>query len=709
MENIYFKQYRQDVIKLARSMVIKFNDIALQINKELLVEGHYVDQNDPRSWKYYLNMNGQYHASDKPMLVKSSDTLEIIEFNRANLSLHLATLREFYPGSYQYNNLVNRFPDQEQLIRGILYPVDLDTAINAEDGDILFYDSELIEENEDDLLHRIQDWIRVFKFRWYNESYKHVDEFNLHAFLGNFYKALPLKIMNLRLSNCNSNKAHSYYIKEYLASNNNLDDFFDYLDLRQKLWLYRNIRFLSRNSGKTEIFQRIVDNILTPKSIPLMNYNLVQDSDKLLEDLNNSVKLRKVAVNLDPIDPDDQYEDLNLVIHRENYLARDNAKVIEDAKVEVFNQMSSGYYASLPTKVLDSEMFDRSSSSVRRLSNVLLTQWVHLITDNRYRAYTTITHPRSGEFLLLSVRDAFILMLYCYSKYYDRPVEYVPTFYIYEALRDPLPNFFELRQLVPKSHVSDELITAFQDMFKPMSQYISIEQFHKDCVTMHENYIKQWEGYSYNEHHRTRSYLEQITKAHYVSRKIQLFDEPTKYDDLFRNLGVDTDGLLSHELAQLAVDCFSYATGNNLFQKITISEIQGALLELTARLSSYPLQFLRNTTLSDFHVTGVPTTRLGDIETEAGGHTMANVSNVTVKHLDGKGFTNIDLGNVNAPDLEYDFDMTGEYKIDPTVNIRDVSYRDAGYYVPIKPIGLRSINITVHQRDGDGNLDIYED
>lgn len=708
MQNLYFKQYRQDVVKLSRSMIIKFNDIALQVNQELIRDNYEIDP-DPTTWKYYLNLNGQHHESDSKMYVKSSDTLEVIEFNKANLKLHLATLREFYPGSYQYRNLVNRFPDQESLIRGILYPVDLDKAISAEDGEILYYDPTLVEGNEDDLIHQLQDWVYLFIFRWYNRKYNILEEFNLNAFLGNFYKALPVKIMNLRLGNCNSIKAHSYYIKEFLASHDRLDDFYDYLDLRQKLWLYRNIRYLKRNSGKQETFDTIVENILTYKDIPLLNYKLVQDSEKLLEDNKSDAKLYKNALNYPIIDIEDAYEELNGLIDRENHLARDNVKVAEDTKKETLEAVSSGNFSQLPTKVLDSEILDRSNSSIRDLSNVLLTQWIHLITDNRYRAYTTITHPRSGEFMLLSVKDAFILMIYCYNMYRETPKEYISDFYIYEALREPLPNFNELRNIVPYDSVSDDLIVAFQELFNPMRTYISIEQFFKDSLQMQQNYIKQWEAYSFNENHKTRSYLENLVKRHYVNRKISLFETPTKYLDHFRNIGIEIGELMSHEYAQLATDCYNFATGNNLFKQVTISEIQAALLDLTARLSSYPLQFLRDTTLSNFHIIGMPTVRPADISVEVGNRSGANIEGTTVKHLDSSAVHDLELGEFNAPEVKFDYDIEICFRVNPFLNAKDLSLASTTYLVPTKPIGLRGVSIEVHNETTDNDLNIYED
>jgi hypothetical protein len=60
--------YQSKAIVLARTMVVKFHSIAEAINQTLIDQGYEVDENNPSTWKYYLNMFGEYHQADKDRL-----------------------------------------------------------------------------------------------------------------------------------------------------------------------------------------------------------------------------------------------------------------------------------------------------------------------------------------------------------------------------------------------------------------------------------------------------------------------------------------------------------------------------------------------------------------------------------------------------------------------------------------------------------------
>ena len=66
----YYKLYVNQVLDLSKTMVIKVEAVADSINERLKATyGNVFDVDDKRTWKYYLNLSGQYHSTDKKIYV----------------------------------------------------------------------------------------------------------------------------------------------------------------------------------------------------------------------------------------------------------------------------------------------------------------------------------------------------------------------------------------------------------------------------------------------------------------------------------------------------------------------------------------------------------------------------------------------------------------------------------------------------------------
>lgn len=710
MSSIYFGVYRDAVMSLARSVVIKFDHVADAVNEQLRILGQAVDDEKPETWKYYMNLAGEYHSTDVMMSVRSMDTLEMIDFTKENLLLHRATAREYVPGKYYYDNLVRSFPDQAGLINGILYPIDIEKAINSDNGDILYFDPKYVDENEYTFAHALQDWVRVFYTRWYNDSFNLTDDLYLASFLGHLYGKLPLSIMLIRLKNAKTPRAHSFHIREHLASNGRLDEFIPYLTKSQQLYLYRNINYIERNVGKQELFDELVKEICTARGIPLVRYSIKQNTENMPTELYPTVDMTKSDVNYPVVQENMGKVTVGYLLGREDSLARDNAKVKFDAEIEIIDKVRSDQFSILPTKVLDSEVIDRSNSSVRSLTHVLLNNWLHLATSGRYRAYVQIPNPQTGELMAVTVKDAFILAIYAYYRVWDLLPTKIPQMNVYEVLRSPLPNFQELSAKVQAKYTPAKVIRAIQDGFTPLRSYISTEQFYLDSAQFHQEYLKQWELYSFQEHPMGRAQAENTVKSHYINRTCTLVDTPTSFEAYFAASGIQVTDLSKPDYEQLAVDCINIATGANLYEVITLGSIQRELLRLMGRLTSYPLQFLRNVAFTDFHVVGVVAARVGDVDSEASAYMHVPVANIDVQTYRTAGAHWFQVGEVViTPSSNYTYTDEGRWPIDPCVNITETSFNGSSYYLSIAHVTVHGVSITTEETPNTtGVLDQYQ-
>lgn len=711
MSNVYFNIFRDDTIKLVRSVIIKFSETATQINDRLYqFDGIEADPLKPETWKYYMHLAGEYHSTDKMMYVKSSDTLELIEFTKENLQIHRATAREYYPGTILYKSLARQYPDQVDLITGILYPIDIQVAINAADGQILYHDPKYVEPQEDTFIFELQDWVNRFYIRWYNTQFNLVDELFHAAFLGNLYSRMVPSIMAMRLDKAKTNQAHSYHIREYLASHEHLDDFIPYLDTFQMLWLYRNIDYLQRHAGSKDTFKRLVKNILTHRGIPILEYTLEQNSTNMLRDNLAHVEMVKHDVNFKIVQEGQEQVPVSTVLAREVLLARDNPLVEFDTHRDIMQDMGYSASSSLPTRVYDSEVIDRSASNIRNLQSVLLNEWLQLASSDRYRAFVQIPNPKTGENMTMSVKDAYLVTMYCWMKTRGVLPDTIPRFVAYDVLIPKSPTFTQLREMSPKRIIPDKVITAIQDMTPPMGNYISTEQFYLDCVRAHTNYIRQWEMYSFQEHMVGRGYCEQIVRMHYMNRMCTLVEGEVTWDDYFRKQGFNILDMSNTDMEQLCLDTINIATGANLVRIITLGEIQRELLRLMSRMSSYIAQYLRNVEFTKFNVLGMVMPRLGDISAFSSSGDLVPVVNINLRDYSSKGKSLIELSDETiGPNVDWSYRGYGTYWIDPCVDIVETSFKQHDYPMPVCNVGIGGVSITVHSNPNpDGELDFYD-
>ena len=159
-----YRLYIESIFELAKTLTIKSEYSAIKVNEAaaLAFPSLSVDPIDKTTWKYYRNICGEYHATDEPMSIKSLDTMQTITFSKDNLAIHSSTALAYRYGSRYYRELVARFPEQEELIIGILYPAKMQEAINAPDFTVLAYPSYLVEDNEEDLVRNINSWLQDY-------------------------------------------------------------------------------------------------------------------------------------------------------------------------------------------------------------------------------------------------------------------------------------------------------------------------------------------------------------------------------------------------------------------------------------------------------------------------------------------------------------------------------------------------------------------
>lgn len=593
MSKAQYDIYVEQNLQLIRTMVIKSETTAYTMNMRLKELGESVDPQRPETWRYYLNLAGEYHPLDRKMYVKSLDTLQTIEFTKENLRHHASTHREYSRRGVFYEKLIATYPDQEFLIDGILNPVDIQKAIRAKEGSILYYDPKLVEPNEINVIPKLEQWIQWFQYRWNLPAYMLTDDLYVASQLGVLYSLLPIQLMNIRLENCFTRYVHSYHVKMHLASNGRLDIFMDYLTKSQQLWLYRNIRYIRRNPGKRHTFNLLTKRLLTDRAIPLAEWNMRHEVGNIslvdvpkIEFDRQSVNQLIAGYGADTIDTHE-------LMNREQPLARHNARVQPIDEPKSITQFETTRQDRLPTKVLESALLDTSDAHLYTFADHLLNYWIYFSQTGQYNTVITVDHPATGATISLGVKDAFLVYLFLYNRSIGVTMQHTPIVQAWFVRRRPTPSRTELATLIedrfnPETHVD----TVLNNLAPVGMFYVSTEGFYKAVKDIHDNVLWQQDYWASQEDLHEHSQVKTMIHRLYTDYTCRL-DGEVPYYQWFLDKGLDLYEINRDDALVMWKQILEKATGVDLHSVNTVRDIQTAMLRLMSRLSSYSIQFIQ--------------------------------------------------------------------------------------------------------------------
>lgn len=674
MSNAYYRLYVDSILTMAKTIVIKSEASANAINTGLSEKKVYVNVDDPTTWKYYLNLAGRYHSTDTKMTVVSLETRQEISFDIETLAIHRDTLRAYAYGTRYYKELVKRYPDQEALILGILNPVDLQTAIDAPDGKILWIDRSLIEENETSLIDQIQEKIDARYTRWDIPEYAIVDDLYPAAFLALLYMELPLIIENARLENCRTERVHSFHIREYLASHGRLDQFITHMTKEQMLFFYRNILYIQRNAGKQDTFDWLVEKVMTLRMLPVSEYNLHHNVSDQPDNLYPTVEVkRKELSRLSSGNPVDTWT-VQGIVERESGIAPGNYNETDREVRSVTDKMKNSPKNRLKTKVLESSVVDRSNDHAVTFSDVLLNHWLYFSTEGLYTTIISFDNPLTGDQVWMNAKDAFILFLYSLNRALGQEMPYVPNIDAFFVRKRVLPTFADLRKITEQQYVPDALLNAMLRDQPVIDKVMSVDAFYNKCVEIHAAWREHDWLYTTQEHHVSRGQAEAAANHLYMIKECNLADKVT-YDQWLKDHQLDVTNFGQAEFEMLYNNLLALCTGTSLHVTVSLEELQNAMIRLLSQLSSYTVQFLKELRGTNMIALNWSAIRVGDQAGDGAGGMKVHSANVYVQGMDGTG-KHVDITDLDSITFEMSTSAeehnAGSY--DPTVNFGADAY-----------------------------------
>lgn len=664
--------YRNKAIVLAKTMVIKFEETALLINEHLLELGYEVDKSRPETWKYYLNLFGEYHQYDRDKLLELSggefDQIRIkvagdnrpmeVDFNKDLLqgdTGDLAIANEYRFNTQYYNELITRYPDFHEVIKGILNPIPTSISLDAYNGEILYIggyiktildtgmthfirqdygpipDNFLIEVEEENLIFQVQDDINSFLGRWYTANYNQIENLVFPTMLGLLYVNIPTFILNGRLYNAKSplGFTHTYHIREYLDSNGNLGWVTDYIKKDVLLWLYRNLMWLDANVGKEMVFKSIVDNVLSPSNVPLSGHRLRHDITFMEDGIMLVPKpyMERDIINFKHTGSGEDYREVLDIIKEEKTLAVENYYDQQGQADVVSNVSKYSMFDNVNTKVLESTVIDMSSHMGITLEDIALNLWLFTASHGFYRGTVIVTNPVTNERVQLTPLNAYILAIYCLNVGWSQwTMEEIPEMYARLIARSktytPGPDFKTKPTLedmewgTVKDGITTEEILDVMGDFEPTFNYGSAAVFNREMTKHHAEAMRQWFAFVKIEDRNGRAYGE------HVHHKQWWYDVPckltnartTKYKEWLLIHGIELEGFERFDYITLGLSLIEAATGVDLNRVEKLRNKQSAVLAILKHFSSYTIQIIQNTASADSYQTGNKTLRVSNIQ-----------------------------------------------------------------------------------------------
>ena len=669
METNFLKLYLEENKTLAKTLVVKSQTSIDVINDRimLLYGKAAVDSYDPTSWKYYKNITGEYHSLDKSMVITSLDTLEDIVFSKANLAIHTTTAKEYRYGSRYYYSLLERFPEQEQLILGILYPCDINIAINSDDGAILSYPAYLVEPQELTLIDELERFIKGYLVRWNVQAFGLSDNLYNTAQHALMYLAILPRLLNLRLKRCHTNEVHSFHVQQYLASHGHLDRYLPYMTLKQALYLYRNIRYIERNSGKAEQFKALVDHLLTERRIPLNEFS-VRQLATFDDHYYNDITIRRKAVNPQYNIPEKDYFELSKLFDKERPLVYGNAQYLEDHDLKIQRKLQNSNSSVLQSKDLESTMIDYNDSFPDTLQMVLLRQWAYMSQKGYYNASITFRDPKTLQSQILNVDDAFIYFCYVNLKSIGINITALPNFINLKQRKRVIPNYITLLQIVK----NDDLTSTAQRLVtgQPMMTVKhSVSSFFDFCNTLYQETLYHWYLISNTHDLEHRGYISNMIYSLYEDENLLLSSGDMPIDQWLYNKNLPTYNYDYTQAQELSKELFAKATGLTVDNTKLLKNIQRALVSALRQLSSYSVQFI--TEINASRITPVPwaAIRTGNVKCY---QQQTPYIEINTEVIDVKGTANTEYKIESVVDKNYIDIVTREHtniRVDTKTNL----------------------------------------
>ena len=685
MKNIQI--YKQQTIALVDSLIIKSETVARAMNQPLHEMGVPVPSNK-REWRYYLHLYGEYHHIDTEVKLLSLDTGVEVVLSKSLLEDHKKTSNIYRFTPEYVTRLVDKYPTMAVFIEGVFNPIEPDDAIDAIDCTIMSHDKRYVESQEVSLIPMLSNYIRSVQKSMFYEGFETSNDAYTTAFWINVFASLPGRIMLLRSQKTHTQETHSFHIETFLASHQHIDEFIPYLTLKQKLYLYRNIRYIERNVGKEETLQTLVHVLLTGWNMPTSAYDVGQKIHSIDKgDLHPLPIVYERPMNFtEDLDGRDAITlDTRALIEKEYSLAYDNPNNLDEYLTDLDGRLKLTQYPQQPSKVIEITAVDPAELEPYRIEEILVNEWLHVATLGLYDVYHEILNPLNGDTIRLNTKELYVLFIYAAYKGFSGFADVnIPEFIASGVQLKRWVQKPEYLKYLPSSWDGrwDGLIDHYTDTHHEIyNKIVTPNEFYTNATAiLKAKQARHRYGYNY-ERTEERLASRMLFNYNYMDLTCDLGIPEKTYSDFFERFGIRYNEISDEVWQDIAVDALNIATGYENNTEISHKDIQNAMVKLLTRLSSYTVHFASRMATDSPIVTEPLLATIGSITCETGSMSVLDTPSTTV--VDHRTESH---GYVNTPPilcdiLSHDVPITIVALFDHTVGITADVFRELSFIV----------------------------
>lgn len=252
----------EKIIQFSKSLVVKSGVLAYLTNKRNNIQM----TEDRAEWKYYKNLAGEYHTTDTKIKIKLKPNTPEVILTKAllNAPANLWFKNKLLKFGKEYDALIADNPSHGIFIFGCLFDIDIQKAIEVEDGSLLAFNTNILEKREVNVPYKIEQYIKNYFARWEVADYAVIDYNYYYSFTYILFSNIVTQIKLIQLDNRFTPYVNNEFIYNHLESHFRLSSVAPILKERPLLWLYNNIDYLSKNVGTDETIYDILTNVIIP-------------------------------------------------------------------------------------------------------------------------------------------------------------------------------------------------------------------------------------------------------------------------------------------------------------------------------------------------------------------------------------------------------------------------------------------------------------